>query len=329
MAQTRRTFLAAAAALLATPYAGAQQPGNKTQVGALSLYTPEIDAHLAKALKQRLAALGWIEGQTITYTFRYANNQPARLPELASELFESPVSVIFAGGDLPTQALKKAGGKTPVVFAVVNNPVEQGIVESLARPGGTITGMATLGAVAAPLATKRLELLKEAVPGTMHVGVLMNRTRFFDAFVATLAEAAKSLGLGTTIYEVNSAADIEGAFASMATANTQTGFVGQGQLLWKERKLIGALAKQHKIAFVGSGVEYAEVGCLLAYNVSYVAQVERAAEMIDKILRGASPADIPVELPDRFNLVVSARVARDLGIAIPPSILLRATRIIE
>jgi len=155
MAQTRRTFLAATAALAAVPFARAQQAGNKAQVGALSLYSPEIDAHLLKAFKNRLAALGWIDGQTISYTLQYANNQPARLPELASELFDSPVSVIFAGGDLPTQALKKAGGKTPVVFAVVNIPVEQGLVESLARPGGTITGIATQGAVA--LAGKRLD----------------------------------------------------------------------------------------------------------------------------------------------------------------------------
>ena len=327
MAQTRRTFLATAAALAAAPLARAQQTGSKAQVGALSLYSPEVDAHLVRAFKNRLAALGWIEGQTISYTLRYANNQPARLPELATELFESPVSVIFAGGDLPTQALKKAGGKAPVVFAVVNIPVEQGLVESLARPGGSITGIATLGAVA--LAGKRLELLKETVPGTTHAGVLVNKHRFLDAFVAAQEEAAKSLGLSTTVHQVNSAPEIEAAVASMVTAKIQVGFVGIGQLLWKERQLIGTLSKQHKIPFVAGAVEYARAGCLVAYSPSNVAQVERAAEMIDKILRGASPADIPVELPDRFNLVVSAKVARDLKITIPQSVLLRATRIIE
>ena len=327
MAQTRRTFLAATAALAAVPFARAQQTGSKAQVGALSLYSPEVDAHLVRAFKNRLAALGWIEGQTISYTLRYANNQPARLPALAGELFESPVSVIFAGGDLPTQALKKAGGKTPVVFAVVNIPVEQGLVESLARPGGTITGIATLGAVA--LAGKRLELLKEALPSTTHVGVLVNKHRFLDAFVAAQEEAAKSLGLSTTVHQVNSAPEIEAAVASMATAKIRVGLVGIGQLLWKERELIGTLSKQHKIPFVAGAVEYARAGCLVAYSPSNVAQVERAAEMIDKILRGARPADIPVELPDRFNLVVSAKVARELGISIPPSVLLRATRVIE
>ena len=327
MAQTRRTFLAATAALAAAPLARAQQTGNKAQVGALSLYTPDVDAHLVKAFKNRLAALGWNEGQTISYTLQYANNQPVRLPELAAELFKSPVSVIFAGGDLPTQALKKAGGKTPVVFAVVNIPVEQGLVESLARPGGTITGVATLGAVA--LAGKRLELLKEAVPGTTQVGVLVNKHRFLDAFAAAQAEAAKSIGLSTTVYEVNSASEIEAAVASMVTSQISVGLVGIGQLLWKERELIGTLSKKHRIPFVAGAVEYARAGCLVAYSPSAVAQVERAAEMIDKILRGASPADIPVELPHRFNLVVSLKVARELGVSIPPSLLLRATKIIE
>ena len=327
MAQTRRTFLAATAAFVAAPFARAQQTGNKAQVGVLSLFRPEIDAHLVKPFKNRLAALGWIEGQTVEYTLRYAMNQPARLPELTTELLASPVSVIFAGGDLPTQALKKAGGKTPVVFAVVNIPVEQGLVESLARPGGTITGIATLGAVA--LAGKRLELLKEAVSGTTHVGVLVNKHRFLDAFLAAQAEAAKNLGLSTKVYEVNSAPEIEAAVVSMVNAKIRVGLVGIGQLLWKERKLIGTLSKQHRIPFVAGATEYARAGCLLAYAPSNIAQVERAAEMIDKILRGASPADIPVELPDRFDLVVSAKVARDLDISIPPSILLRATEIIE
>ena len=327
MAQTRRTFLATTAALVAAPFARAQQAGNRAQVGVLSLYTPEVDAHLLKAFNNRLAALGWIEGQTVSYALRYANNQPARLPELATELLGSSISVIFAGGDLPTQALKKAGGKTPVVFAVVNIPVEQGLVESLARPGGTITGIATLGAVA--LAGKRLELLMETIPGTTHVGVLVNKHRFLDAFLAAQAEAAKNLGLSTTVYEVNSAPEIEAAVVSMVNAKIRVGLVGIGQLLWKERKSIGTLSKQHKIPFVAGAVEYARAGCLVAYSPSAVAQVERAAEMIDKILRGASPADIPVELPESFNLVVSAKVARELGISIPPSILLRATRIIE
>jgi len=325
MAQTRRTFLAATAALAAAPLARAQT--TKAQVGMLSLYSPEVDLHLLRAFKKRLAALGWIEGQTITYTLRYANNQPARLPELASELFESPVSVIFAGGGAPTQALKKAGGKTPVVFAVVNDPIGQGFVESLARPGGTITGTASLNAI--ELVGKRLELLKETLPGATHVGVLINKTRFSDDFVAAQAEAAKRLGLSTTVYEVTSALDLEAAFASMVTAKIQAGFVGTGQLLYSERKLLGTLSKRHAIPVIAGPLKYADEGCLIAYSQSIVAQVERAAEMIDKILRGASPADIPVELPDRFNLVVSAKVARDLGISVPPSILLRATRIIE
>jgi len=325
MAQTRRTFLAATAALLATRFARAQP--TKAQVGVLSLFTPEVDAHLRKAFENRMTALGWIEGQTITYTFRYANNQPARLPELASELFESPVSVIFAGGSLPTQALKKAGGKTPVVFAVVSQPVELGLIESLARPGGTMTGIANLSAVA--MVGKRLELLKEAVAGMTHVGILGNKHRLFDAFVAAQAEAAKSLGLSTTVYQVNSAPEIEAAFASMMTAKIQAGLVGLGQLLWKERKLIGALSKQHAIPLIAGSEKYAEAGCLIAYAPSYVAQVERAAEIIDKILRGARPADIPVELPDRFTLVVSATAARALGVTIPQSILLRADQVIE
>jgi putative ABC transport system substrate-binding protein len=312
MAQTRRTFLIATASLLGAPFVRAQQSNKKAQVGVLSLFRPEIDAHLVKPFKNRLAALGWIEGETVEYTFRYAMNQPAQLPALAAELFASPVSVIFAGGDLPTQTLKKADAKTPVVFAVVNHPVEQGLVESLARPGGTFTGVSTLSAVR--MAGKRLELLKEALPGTTRVGILANKHRLFEAFVAAQAEAAKS---------------IEAALASMVTAEIQAGFIGPGQLLWKERKLIGTLSAQQKIPFVAGTSEYARAGCLVAYAPSNVAQVERAAEMVDKILRGASPADIPVELPDRFDLVVSAKVARDLGISIPPSVLLRATEIIE
>ncbi len=327
MAQTRRTFLIATAGLLGAPLVRAQQSNKKAQVGVLSLFRPEIDAHFVQPFKNRLAVLGWIEGQTVEYTFRYANNQPAKLPALAAELFASPVSVIFAGGDLPTQTLKQAGGKTPVVFAVVNTPVEQGFVESLARPGGTITGIATLSAV--EMVGKRLELLKEVVPGTTRVGVLANKNRVFGAFVAAQADAAKKLGLSTMVYEVSSAPDIEVALASMVTAKIQVGYVGTGQLLWKERKLLGALSKQHAIPLIAGSEKYAETGCLLAFAPSYVAQVERAAEMIDKILRGASPADIPVELPESFNLVVSAKVARELGISIPPSILLRATRIIE
>ena len=327
MAQNRRMFLAATAALAAIPFARAQQTGNKAQVGALSLFRPEIDAHLAKAMKGRMAALGWIEGQTVEYTFRYAMNQPARLPALAAELFASPVSVIFAGGGGPTQALKKAGGTTPVVFAAVNKPVERGFVKSLARPGGTMTGVATFQSV--ELVGKRLELLKETLPGATRVGILANKAGPFDAFIAAQAEAAKSLGLHTTVHVVHSASEVEAAFASMVAAKAQAGFVGIGQLLWKERKLLGALSKQHAIPMIAGAEEYANAGCLLAYAIDYVAQVERAAEMIDKILRGASPADIPVELPDRFKLVVSAKVAHELGVSIPQSVLLRADRVIE
>jgi putative ABC transport system substrate-binding protein len=179
------------------------------------------------------------------------------------------------------------------------------------------------------LVGKRLEFLREALPGTTRVGILANKHRLFDAFVEAQAEAAKRFGLSTTVYVVNSAADIEVAFASMVTAKIQAGFVGTGQLLYSERTLIGTLSKCHEIPVIAGPLKYADAGCLIAYSQSIVAQVGRAAEMIDKILRGASPADIPVELPDRFNLVVSATVARDLGISIPPSVMLRATRIIE
>lgn len=327
MAQTRRTFLAASAALAAAPFARAQQTGHRPQVGVLSLYTPEVDAHLWKALKDRMTALGWIEGRTVAYTLRRANNQPARLPELAAELAQSSVSVIFAGGDLPTQALIKAGGKTPVVFAAVNDPVKMGYVESYARPGGRITGLAAT--TVEHLVGKRLEFLREVVPGTTHVGILVNKHRGLDAFLAAQAEAAKQLELSTVIYEVNSASEIEAAFASMVTSKIRAGAIGTGQLLFKERNLIGTLSKQHAIPFVANSEKYVEAGCLISYTGSYVAQVERAAEMIDKILRGASPADIPVESSREFNLVVSLKAARDLNISVPQSVLLRATRIIE
>jgi putative ABC transport system substrate-binding protein len=323
----RRRFLIAAGGLLVGAVAQAQRAEKLVRVASLSLFSPDLDAHLAAVMTERLAALGWVEGQTVEYEAHYANNQPDRLPALASELLAAHASVIFAGGDLPTLALKKAGGRTPIVFAAVTDPVALGVVQSLARPGGNITGVSYIGSV--EIQGKRLELLKEALPEARRVAILATNHRMLDVLVASQKAAADRLGIETTVHKVTTAGELQSAFAAMDTERIQAALVFPGQLLWKERALIGQLSLQHGIPCVAGVSEYADAGCLIAYAPDVAGQVARAAELMDKILRGASPAEIPVERPNLVTLVVSMKTAGALGLTLPSSILLRADRVIE
>lgn len=313
-------------ALLAPLPALAQQPPLH-RVGALSFFSHEVDGHLVEAFQQRLNDLGWVEGRTVSHEIRFAGGRPERLPDLAAELLRLRVSVIFAGGDLPVAALKRAGATVPIVFAAVSDPVALGFVASLARPGGNITGVSLMSV---ELSAKRLELLKEAVPGATRVGILANPTHpLFEPMVRAVTTAAPFLRLHTTVYEVTAAAGLEAAFTAMARERVDAVLGLPGQLFFNERVRLAEIAARHRIPGVFGVSEMARAGGLVAYAANVVGQVRRAAELVDRILRGARPADLPVEQPVKFDLVINLKTAKALGLTIPQSLLIRADEIIR
>jgi putative ABC transport system substrate-binding protein len=309
--------------------AGTQQPAKVPRIGWLSIasHTAEV-SHLLEAFSQGLRELGYVEGRTITIEYRFADGRPERLPGLAAELVGLKVDVIVTPNPAGTQAAKQATRTIPIVMLSEIDPVGSGLVASLARPGGNITGLTP---TAGPeIVGKHLELLKQTVPKVSRVAVLRNPTNPDSAPMTREVEgAARRLGVQLQMLDVRLPDELDGAFAAMTRDRA-----GALLLLWDtmfilHRERIASLAARSRLPTVAGARDMAEVGFLLTYGRSTPHAFRRAATYVDKILKGAKPGDLPIEQATKFELTINVKTAKALGLTIPPSVLARADALIQ
>jgi putative tryptophan/tyrosine transport system substrate-binding protein len=307
--------------------AEAQQPKKVPQIGFLIGGTPSSTVARSEAFRQGLRELGYIEGKTIMLEWRYAEGKLDRLPALAAELVRLKADIIVTSGATPTGAAKQVTSTTPIVMAQDTDPVGSGFVASLARPGGNITGLSSL---APELSGKRLELLKEIVPKLSRVAVLGTSTN--PAYAQTLKEtelAAKAFRVQLQYLDVRIAGDIDGAFRAAAKDSADAILLLVSLVLNSHRPQIIDLAAKNRLPAIYYNPEWAEAGGLMSYGVSFTDLYRRAAMYVDKILKGAKPADLPVEQPTKFEFVINLNTAKQIGLTIPPNVLARADKVIK
>jgi putative ABC transport system substrate-binding protein len=324
--RTRRSFLTLLGGAAAWPMAArAQQPGKLPTIGYLDMSSPSTGATATAAFVQRLRDLGWSEGRSVAIEYRWAEGHSERVAEIAAEFARLKVDLIVtSGGAVP--AVKQATTVIPIVFAIASDPVGMGLVASLARPGGNVTGLS----IQAPdLAGKRLELLRQVVPGLRRVAIMVNVD--YPASAREMGEAraaARTLGLEVATSEIRRAEDILPAIETL-NGRADALYVCTDALANDNRYRIAGLALAARLPATAGFREYVEAGGLMSYGPNSPALYRRAAELVDKILRGAKPADIPVEQPTRFDLIINLTTAKVLGLEIPPSLLARADEVIE
>ena len=276
--------------------------------------------------RQAISELGDVEGQNIAFEIRSADGRPERLPGLAAELVRLKVDVLVASSNVAVAAAQKATTSIPIVMTNTSDPVALGFVASLARPGGNITGLT----IQAPdVAGKTLQLLREAVPGLARSAVLWDTSFPGRQALSELEAAARALEIHLQLVEVGSPGEIEGAFDAVARDRTRAVFIAGSPMQFGERARIAELAVKRRLATMCVLREYVEAGCLIGYGASLVDGFRRAAYFVDRILKGAKPADLPVEQPTKFELVINLKTAKALGLTIPQSLLLRADEVIQ
>jgi ABC-type uncharacterized transport system substrate-binding protein len=328
--RTLGLLITLALGLLVAPLAAdAQQVTKVHRIGRLVAGSSLSDSHLLEAFRQGLRDLGYIEGQNLVIEYRYAEGTPERLPDLAAELVRLPVEVIVAGGRNTIRAAQDATRTIPIVMAGTGDAVAFGFVASLARPGGNITGLSDLGA---ELPAKRLELLKEIVPQSARIAVLTNPAGpLHVSWMPNLTAAAQTLGVQLHVVEVRQAEELASAFAALAQARADALLVVSDPLLLNRQRarIVADLAAQHRLPAMYDWREYVDAGLLMSYGPSQLDMQRRTAVYVDKILKGAKPADLPVEQPTTFELVLNLKTAKELGLTIPPTLLLQATEVIR
>jgi putative ABC transport system substrate-binding protein len=314
--------------LVLAPFAAeSQQAGKVARIGYLAPGTATTNAGLRKAFTDGLRDHGWIEDKNIAIEYRWAGGGQSTLDAMAAELARLPLDLIFAVNTPAALATKRTRTRLPVVFAQVSEPIAIGLVESLARPGRNFTGLTTINR---ELMSKRLELLKETIPGLTRVGHLANPG--YEAHNAQLTEmtaAARALGLTLHLAEVRSPSEFEGALARMTAAHVGAFIVQQDDLFVANRVLLIDLAAQRRLPGMYVFSLYTRAGGLMSYGASAEDLYRRAAEYVDRILKGAKPSDLPVERPAKFELVINAKTAKALGLTIPQTVLLQADQVIE
>jgi putative ABC transport system substrate-binding protein len=321
------TRLAAALLLLAAPLtAEVQLAGKSYRIGYLSSGSSTATP-LIEAFRQRLRELGWIEGQNIIIDYRFAGYRYDRLPDLAADLVGLKVDVIVAPATPAATAAKKATGTIPIVMIGVGDPVGTGFIASLARPGGNVTGSSY--SVGLEIYAKQLELLKETVPKVRRVAILSNPTNpGHPLWMNEIQGAGRSLGVQLQFLEAQGPTEFDGAFAAMAKERAGALLVVADGMFMLHRTRIADLAAKSRLPSLGYR-ELVEAGGLMSYGPSLPDLWRRAATFVDKILKGVKPADLPVEQPTKFELVVNLKTAKGLGLTIPQSLLLRADQVIE
>jgi putative ABC transport system substrate-binding protein len=313
--------------LLAPPVAGAQSGERAYRIGFLGNSTAALEANLVEPFREGLRELGYVEGQNTVIEYRWAEGKYDRFPALIAELIAQKVAVLVTAGTPATLAVKKATTSVPLVMVAVGDPVGTGIVASLARPGGNITGLTS---VAADLEGKRLQLLREVIPHLSHIAVLWNPASAFQVVSEKEVRAAAAvLHLRVASLKARTGEDIEAAFAGLAKERPGALVVLADRLFLHNRARIMELAAGLRLPGVYAYQELVEAGGLMSFGPSYPGMHRRAAYFVDRILKGANPGDLPVERPTTFELVLNLRTARALGLTIPPSVLIRADRVVE
>ena len=330
--RTSLRAFAIAALLLAVatvgPPADAQQASKTAKIGILSATTPAALAPSVEAFKQGLRELGWVEGKSFVLEARYSEGKVERLSELARELVALKMDVIVTPADLSIAAIKRETQTIPIVMALSSDPVGAGFVASLARPGGNITGLSN---ISPELSGKRVELLREAVPGLSRLALLWNpevRGAVLDYKEA--ASAARSLRVEVQSVEVSRAEDLDRAFSAITSQRAQALMLpGVNPVGFANRAQIVSFAQRNRLPSMFPTKEYVDSGGLMSYGPSLVDLFRRAAGYVDKILKGAKPADLPVQQPTKFELVINLKTAKALGLTLPQSLLRRADEVIQ
>ena len=308
--------------------ADAQQPGKIFRIGFLDPSTASGTAVMVDAFRQELSKHGWIEGKNITIDYRFAEQKSERLPELAAELVRLKVDLIVTTGDGPTLAAKKATTIIPIVMTTSSDPVAQGLVASLARPGGNVTGLSSL---AADLNTKRLEILKDAIPKLARVALLQSPGSVTsDLQLKELRPAAVALKL--KLEEIDTQPDAKGfesAFKTAKQKQVNAIMTVATRAFFAERKRIVELAGKHRVPAIYFQKEFVDDGGLMSYGVDYDDLYRKAAHYVDKILKGAKPADLPVQQATKFEFVINLKAAKQIGLTIPGRVLERANQVIK
>jgi putative ABC transport system substrate-binding protein len=326
----RRTFLAMlTGGLLAAPFAAeAQQAAKVPRIGYLSGGDPAASPHLPEAFRQGLRDLGYVEGRNVVIEYRDVEGKLERYPALAAELVALKVDVIVALGYPGTLAAKNATNTIPIIMVAVADPVRIGLIASLVRPGGNITGLTLLAGT--EIVGKHLELLKEAVPNLSRVAVLWNPANPMHVLRLREVEVAgRSLRVQLQILKAQGPEEFDSAFAAMTRERAGALYVVGDPMLRQHRRRLAELAAKSRLPAVYELKDHAEAGGLMAYGPSILDMYWRAATYVDKILKGAKPADLPVEQPTKFELVINMKTAKALGLTIPQSLLLRADQIIQ
>ena len=323
----RREFigLVGCAAVLRPLAAQAQQQAGKLPtIGFLGAATASGWSSWVTTFEKRLRELGWVDGRTIAIEYRWADGRNDRSAEVAAEFVRLNVDIMVAGG-MAVPALKRATSVIPIVFALSTDPIGDGLVTSLARPGGNVTGLSNQ---ANDLAGKRLQLLREVVPALRRLAILVNVD--YSAAVLEMREvqtAARMTGSEVTVLEIRRSEDIASAFEAIKGADAL--YVVSEPLVTSNRIRINTLAQSARLPTIHATREFVEAGGLMSYGPNYSDQFRRAAELVDKILRGAKPGDIPVEQPTKFDLIINIVTAKALGITVPRMLLGRADEVIE
>ena len=313
--------------LMTFSIAGAQQPNKVPRVGFLGTASPAAVSARIEALRQGLREPGYVDGKNIVIEQRYAEDNLDRLNELAAELARLKVDVIVTVGPPATRVAKKATPAIPIVMGVDDDPVGNGFVASLARPGGNITGLATLGP---EISGKQLELLKESVPNLSRVAVLGNSTQpGYAQLLRELELAAGALGVKLQRLDVLGPEDIETVFRAARQGRTDAVLVLRAAVFFSHRKQIVDLAAKSRLPAMYYTTEYVENGGLMTYGASVTDLFRRAAVYVDKILKGTKPADLPVEQPKKFEFIINLKAAKQIGLTIPPNVLVRADRVLK
>ena len=325
----RRAFLGGSVLMTLTAPLGAeaQQSGRVWRIGFLSSASPSAGVDRLVAFKEGLRERGYMEGQNLAIEYRWAEGRDDRLPALAADLVRLGVDMIVTQGTLATVEARKVSTTIPIVFAVAGEPVGAGLVDSLTRPGGNVTGFAVMGA---EMTAKRLEFLREAVPSVTRVAALWNPGNASSGPELKATEvAAQTLGMQLQSVGVRDARGLDLAFAAMTKERAGALIVLSDSMLFGQRMRIADWAAQNRLPAIAWTREFAEDGRLLMVYGPVAEMHRRAAAYVDRILRGARPADLPVEQPTKFELVINLKTAKALGLTIPPSLLARADQVIE
>ena len=322
----RPAILVAVVLLAVGVTAQAQQPAKIPRIGILNPTSSSFFLPRVEAFRQRLRELGYVEGKNVLIEYRYAEGKFERLTDLAAELVQLKVDVIVTAGP-GVLAAKKASTTIPIVFGAASDPVGAGIVSSLARPGGNITGLSN---IAQDLGGKRLELLKEAFPKVARVALLWGPSAPRANLILTEMEAAaEALGLKHISLEVRSLDDFEGAFGRAKRERAQALFTSPNPLINTQKRQVLDFAAKNRLPAMYPTSEFVEAGGLMSYAPNYEDLWRRAGDFVDKILKGTKPADMPVEQATKFELVVNMKAAKQIGLTIPPGVVARADRVIR